>query len=639
MYRLMLISIAALTVLAIPASGARFTDTFSTDPAQRDRKPFWWDGFPFAMEPDRGWNIVDGVLEYKTENTVGRGGSVSCRSAGIAITDDTDWSLEVGFRHVAGTASRPAYEAIAYVTWFSEQPGQMRIVAMMYDAENRAIVLRNGGAEEKPIPVDLSGRFHPVRLTAGDGQLRVYVDGQLAGGPVALGAQPYYQEPGFYIGPITSGDAHTLHFQFNYFAFTNAGAIDPHEQPGWTPAADIQPVAEELRFKPIFSPQPAYPGITLLRREKGSAQWDKIIPDHWRKLRTIIAGEPSQIVRPFYLYKGETAPAKQNIYRNYQALKYDENRCVAVSHLTRGTDDTGPGFMDYKLWYRVSTDGGRTYDEERPLVQSGDEHSPMHPIKYVWVGKNSFCYAAIPPFLRMSNGEILLPIYFAPLDEQGTYYNPLGAFTFTFAAALIGRWNEAGNDVEWEVSQDIRLDGDQSSRGSNECAVVELSREGRIFMVMRGSNAPNPKGNLPAVKWKTLSTDYGRTWSKCEHFTYSDGEGFLSPSSCSSFIRSSRTKKIYWIGNISGVMPRGNSPRYPLIIAELDEQSLGLRRETVTIIDDRAADDPPEVQFSNFSLIEDPDTRHIVLLMDRYVAAGHRALPGAGVHTYVIEIK
>jgi hypothetical protein len=194
----------------------------------------------------------------------------------------------------------------------------------------------------------------------------------------------------------------------------------------------------------------------------------------------------------------------------------------------------------------------------------------------------------------------------------------------------------AGSDLIWETSDDIRLDGDQSSRGANECAVVELSTRGHVFMVIRGSNAPNPKGTIQAVKWKTLSTDYGRTWSKCEHFTFSDGTAFLSPSSCSAFIRSSATGKVYWIGNISRVTPHGNSPRYPLIIAELDEEKLGLRRPSVTIIDDRAADDPPDLQMSNFSLLEDPATGRIMLTMDRYMSAQH---PNRGQHTYVIEVK
>ena len=107
----------------------------------------------------------------------------------------------------------------------------------------------------------------------------------------------------------------------------------------------------------------------------------------------------------------------------------------------------------------------------------------------------------------------------------------------------------------------------------------------------------------------------------------------------SSFIRSSRTGKVYWVGNISRFLPRGNHPRYPLIIAELDEEMLGLRRETVTIIDDREPDDPADVQFSNFGVVEDPPTGHIVLHMNRYMSTDYSELPGYGRHSYVIEVK
>jgi len=382
-----------------------------------------------------------------------------------------------------------------------------------------------------------------------------------------------------------------------------------------------------------------YAGIELLKREKGSDLWLQLIPDHWRRLRAIIRTEPRQLDVPCYTYDGQPTPSRQNVYHSYLALKYDDKRCVAIGHRTRGVDDTPGGFIDYKLWYRVSTDGGETYDAERPLVQTGAAYSPMHPNQYVWLGKNSFCYAAVPPFLRMSNGEVLLPFYFAPLDEEGKYHNPVGAYTFTYAAALIGKWNDAGNDLIWEASQDIRLTGEQSSRGANECAVIELPQPGHVFMVIRGSNHPNPTGTIPAVKWKTLSKDHGRTWSECTPFTYSDGTEFMSPSSCSSFIRSSRTGKVYWIGNISRVLPRGNSPRYPLIMAELDEETLGLRRETITVIDDREPADPQDVQFSNFKFIEDPATGHIVLHMGRYMSAEYRHLPGHGSHTYVVAVR
>ena len=630
---------ALLACAATDATAARFTDTFSTSPGAPRRHPFTWDGFYSLAGTDGEWRIVDGVLDYNTANTKGRGASVTFASAGTKIDDDTAWSLEVGFRHIEGTALKPAYEVLTYVTWFAKTAGQMRILALMYDAHARALVMLNGSRSEERVAVDLAGKFHAVRMTVADRQWRVYIDGEVRAGPLALRTRQYAQAPVFYIGPITRPEPHTLHCQFDYFAFTDDGAFAPGSAAGWTPALDKTPVAEGLTPMRKAVEDANYAGIELLKREKGSDLWLQLIPDHWRKLRAIIRTEPRQLDVPFYTYEGKPTPSRQNVYHSYMALKYGEKRCVAVGHRTRGVDDTPGGFIDYKRWYRVSTDGGETYDAELPLVQEGAEYSPMHPIKYVWIGKNSFCYAAVPPFLRMSNGEVLLPFYFAPLDEDGDYHNPVGAYTFTYAAALIGKWNDSGDDLIWEASQDIRLSGEQSSRGANECAVIELPQPGHIFMVIRGSNHPNPTGTIPAVKWKTLSTDYGRTWSECTPFTYCDGTELMSPSSCSSFIRSSRTGKVYWIGNISRVLPRGNSPRYPLIMAELDEETLGLRKDTITIIDDREPTDPQDVQFSNFKLIEDPATGHIVLGMSRYMSAEHRHLPGHGSHTYVVAVR
>lgn len=330
----------------------------------------------------------------------------------------------------------------------------------------------------------------------------------------------------------------------------------------------------------VFTQAP-YPKIRVIARQQGNAVWQAAIPEPWRRLQAIIGNEAPQISTSLYQYSDAQGPSRQNIYRNSMALPYDARRCVAVTELTRGVDDTATGFLDYKIWYRISTDGGTTYDQERPLVQAGAEFSPMHPCKWTWIGKNSFVWGSVPPMLKMSNGQILMPFYYAPLDEKGAYYNPLGAFTFTWVACLIGTWNEAGDDVIWDVSEDIRLTGEQSSRGSNECAVIELSTPAHILMVTRGSNQPFT-GTQKAWKWKTLSKDYGKTWSEYTQFTYDDGGGFLSPSSMSNFIRSSKTGKVYWIGNISRTRPAGNSPRWPLVMAELDEKKLALRRNTTS---------------------------------------------------------
>ena len=101
------------------------------------------------------------------------------------------------------------------------------------------------------------------------------------------------------------------------------------------------------------------------------------------------------------------------------------------------------------------------------------------------------------------------------------------------------------------------------------------------------------------------------------------------------FLRSSRTGKAYWIGNISRVRPRAGWPRYPLVIAELDEQKLGLRRETVTVIDDRGREDASDMQLSNFGFLEDPATGHILVYLNRLCGG-----PGAdGPMTYEIEVR
>ena len=272
---------------------------------------------------------------------------------------------------------------------------------------------------------------------------------------------------------------------------------------------------------------------------------------------------------------------------------------------------------------------------KRPLVQEGAQFSPMHPNRYVSAEKQ-LLLCRHPALVKLSNGDILLPFYLAPLDKDGKYHNPVGAFTFSWVACLIGRWNEAGNDVTWDVSEDVRLSGEQSSRGSNECAVMELKKPGHVLLIVRASNEPDPRGNLPAWKWKALSTDYGRTWTAPTPLAYDDGEEFWSPSSCSSMIRSSRTGKVYWIGNISRTFPRGNAPRYPLVMAEVDEDGLTLRKDTVTIVDDQPPGDPADLQLSNLSLLEDQATGHIIVHIDRYMS---QTTENGGAHTYVIEVK
>ena len=154
-------------------------------------------------------------------------------------------------------------------------------------------------------------------------------------------------------------------------------------------------------------------------------------------------------------------------------------RVLRIAFVGAHTVDTLPGFMDWKIWYTTSTDGGKTARKLKPIIQKGGEYNLLHPIRPVHIGKNGFCPSTAPPILA-SNGEIMVPFYFPSLDEKGEYYNPTGAYTFSDGGVLIGRWKEDGSDVEWDLGETVRLEADQSTRGNDEPAVIELKKNGYV---------------------------------------------------------------------------------------------------------------------------------------------------------------
>ncbi len=255
------------------AYAARFTDTFSTAPGALNRKPFVWDRFNAYHGAGSVWQAHDGLIEYRTNKQVGTYCGLGFAGAGIDITDETRWSLETGFRHVSGAAP-DGYMYIAYVRWYTSVPGRMRILGLSYDAQKRQLNLYNAVENEEPIPADLTGPFHAVRLTVSDGRARIYVDGKLVGGPYKLKVREYGAAKEFLFGPLTETKPHTLDCQWDYLAFTDEGAFPPGAG-NWNPASDKKPVAEGLNIvqvNDVFN-QPPYPGIKVwsARRREVSA--------------------------------------------------------------------------------------------------------------------------------------------------------------------------------------------------------------------------------------------------------------------------------------------------------------------------------------------------------------------------------
>jgi len=265
------------------------------------------------------------------------------------------------------------------------------------------------------------------------------------------------------------------------------------------------------------------------------------------------------------------------------------------------TDHPLEGMKHWTLWYRLSRDGGRSFYHEGPVIQQGDAYDVNHPMDGVWVGRNSVMIGdstCVP--IRTRAGLILQPIQITPVGPDGQYHNPGGGLTYHDSAVLIGRWNEEGT-LDWDLSGRVAGDPQRTTRGMIEPTIAEMG-DGRILMVMRGSNDRRPE--LPGYRWYAVSTDGGRTFTDPQPWTCADGEPFHSPSACSQLVPHSNGQ-LYWIGNISASNPRGNAPRYPLVIGQVDAESLLLRKQTVVEIENRAPDEPAWVSLSNFYAHED----------------------------------
>ena len=219
--------------------------------------------------------------------------------------------------------------------------------------------------------------------------------------------------------------------------------------------------------------------------------------------------------------------------------------------------------------------------------------------------------------------------------SDGTAYIPLCART----GADENRHNTGGLLImrreptadAWQPSNIEHLGLERSSRGVLEPDIAMLNN-GTLLTVVRGSNTDT----TPGRKWFSVSTDGGRTISPLDELRYDDGSSFYSPSSIHYFVRSSRNGKLYWLTNITPEPPEGNSPRYPLYIAEIDENRVAVKRDSLTLVDDRAPEDPAEVQLSNFNVIENRETLDFDIYMTRLGEVPDHFWQGA-VYRYVFS--
>jgi hypothetical protein len=275
------------------------------------------------------------------------------------------------------------------------------------------------------------------------------------------------------------------------------------------------------------------------------------------------------------------------------------------------SDDPLEGLRQWTIYYSISAAGGPP-SPPRPLVHQGREFDEFHPLPGIWKGRNSVMlgdHASAP--LQLKDGALLLPVEITPLGPDGKLLNPGGGYTWGESCVLIGRWR--GAELVWKMSSLVKGDPARTTRGMLEPTLAELPG-GRLLMVLRGSNDRQPA--LPASKWAAWSRDGGATWSAPEPWLCTGGRPFFSPSACSQLLAHS-SGRLFWLGNAADDNPRGNLPRYPFVLAEVDLNTGRLIRSSLRTIDTRQPGDAENLMLSNFYAREDRSSREICLHLTR----------------------
>jgi hypothetical protein len=265
-------------------------------------------------------------------------------------------------------------------------------------------------------------------------------------------------------------------------------------------------------------------------------------------------------------------------------------------------------------YVRTSADQGRTWDTPVQLrYEPGAAFDPANPVAAEFLNHNEG-YPGNNLLVR-SDRSILLCLAHAnapgdPRNDSRPWR--MGSVLFT------GRWDLTARRHHWSPGARVETSPEISARGLMEPEVAEL-RDGRLLVVWRGSTEgwDGSVAKAPGRKLFSVSADSGRTLSPPAEFKFDDGSSFFSPSSFHRMIRHSVTGRLYWLGNICPNPPAGNSPRHPLVIAEVDETIPALVRRTVTAIDERQPGQG-DIQFSNFSLLEDRLTHDLILHLTTY---------------------
>ncbi len=264
-------------------------------------------------------------------------------------------------------------------------------------------------------------------------------------------------------------------------------------------------------------------------------------------------------------------------------------------------------------FYRLSHDGGLTWSDKRPFIQDGPEFNEKdYSERHNSMG-GFIQFGEVPPYLTDKDEALILPFQGRSQvnsDTEGSIQ----------AGRFFGEWDESARDYRWKVA------GGYVPGGGCE-QTIERLKDGRLLNILRVQGEIEPYYFDLRYRPFSISDDDGKNWSKPSPLKWDDGEHIVSPRSWSRLIRAT-SGKLYWIANILPDLDKLNEniiaqlkhtgradPRYPLVMAEVDEVSLTLKRDTETVIIDREPGETEYVRFSNFFCYNDRKSGEIVLYL------------------------
>lgn len=309
-------------------------------------------------------------------------------------------------------------------------------------------------------------------------------------------------------------------------------------------------------------------------------------------------------------------------YENYDTpmhyLDPDNDRLLTLyGHSRRGGHETGWAARGesqprtHRFFTQVSADGGATWSEARQLVCAGAQFDEEHWAPGVWYGKNGLT-GDLTTWLKLPDGTVVTAVNRQPIDEHGEFVEAYPGHYYFDVPCLRGRWRPDLSGLDWELGEPMTVSPEGSTIGGCEASLAHLGGE-TLWATLRCQGHPDQL--FPSLRFTSVSTDGGRTWGETTPLCYEDGEPVYTPACLGHFWRFSHSDKLFFISNVRPDPVYAQTPRYPLVIGELDQERFCLIRESLTILDNWHEPLPRDVRFTNWGMYEDRETGELVLTL------------------------